>query len=256
MSWEFIQDGLCEGEANMAADRALLKAMESAPTSPVLRLYGWSRPTLSVGYSQNELPDVDRELCQKFKVPIVQRPTGGQAVLHDRELTYCVVAPIPHPQFPSQLRGAYERVALALLAGLKELGVDGASMAKNRPKHDKLGAANRSPICFANAGYFEIVWNGKKMIGSAQKRTRRAFLQHGSIPLELNREFMNSLFVEGNGLSSRQALERLNNSTVSLSEALGEKVDFQEAALGFKEGFENFFKPTSKRAMVGLERNT
>jgi len=253
MSWNYIQDGLCDGEANMIADRALFEAMEKNPTRPVLRLYGWSRPTLSVGYSQSELPVIDLKLCQKLKIPIVQRPTGGQAVLHDRELTYCVVAPVPHPQFPSQLRGAYERVALALLDGLKELGVGGAFMAKASLKNKTRRAATRSPICFANAGYFEIVREGKKMIGSAQKRTRRAFLQHGSIPLELDREFMNSLFANGDGRLSRETLARLQNSTVSLTEVLGRKVEFQEAALAFKTGFEKCFMSTANRAKVGLE---
>ncbi len=253
MTWKYIQDGMCDGEANMAADRALLEAMESAPTRPVLRLYGWSRPTLSVGYSQSEVSEIDLEFCQEAGIPIVQRPTGGQAVLHDRELTYCVVAPVPHPQFPSQLRGAYERVALALLAGLNELGVRGAVMAKDSLKNNTRRAVNRSPICFANAGYFEIAWEGKKLIGSAQKRTRRAFLQHGSIPLELDREFMNSLFVEDDGQSSRQTLARLNDSTVSLSEVLGKKVGFQEAALAFKAGFERFFMSASNGAAVDME---
>ncbi|MBI4390076.1 MAG: lipoate--protein ligase family protein [Nitrospinae bacterium] len=253
--WRLIEDGLCDGRVNMATDHAILQAVEDGMAPPTLRLYGWSAPTLTVGYSQQIGQDVDEARCRELGIPVVRRPTGGRAVLHHLEISYCVVAPVNHPRFPPGLRGTFKVIANALTLCLDELGIPGENDGRGRReavalwepgtadsvksgKHGKVnGASSRSPACFASFNRFEVAVGQKKLIGSAQRRTRRAFLQHGSALLDLDRELLNSLFRFKNIEERKSSLERLRQSAVSLNEAAGRKLSFAETLLAFRQGF-------------------
>ena len=154
----------------MSVDEALL--LESSSAGPVLRLYTWRAPAFSLGYRQPAPTWLGR--CDELGVEIVRRVTGGGAVLHARDLTYAVIAPIGTPKIPDDLAGSYVWVRARLLAGLQAAGFQ-ARAARAQP-----GAA-RLDLCFAGATGFEVELDGRKLIGSAQRRTPHAFLQHGSI---------------------------------------------------------------------------
>lgn len=150
----------------MAADEALLdRTVRSG--GAFLRLYRWDPPTLSIGRNQ---PDALES------VPVVRRPTGGQAVWHEHEVTYAVAAPIS--AFGS-LRRAYCEIHTRLATALRALGVD-ATLAPYRPT---VRPSDRPTSCFAVPVGGEILANSRKLVGSAQVRRRDAFLQHGSILL-------------------------------------------------------------------------
>jgi len=191
--WRVIEDGPKDGESNMAIDRAILASCASGKTLPTLRLYSWERPTLTVGYAQDFAKEIDVNRCRKLGIQIVRRPTGGRALLHNHEVTYSLTAPIPHSKFPPSLLGAYKVVARALLEGLKEIGVCGSDLASggkpNRGRH-----SFHSPSCLSSINHLEIEVQGAKLVGSAQRRTKRAFLQHGSMLLDWDRALLNSLF--------------------------------------------------------------
>ena len=161
----------------MAVDEALLQCM--APGSaPVLRLYGFAPPCVSLGRFQAaaDLGDDAARVCDG--VDVVRRPTGGRAVLHDDEVTYAVVLGRHHLQ-PFTKRAAYRASAALLLRLLGALGVRGAvhTGASAAP------AADADPDCYRATGEYEITASAKKLVGSAQITTRDAALQHGSIPL-------------------------------------------------------------------------
>ena len=82
-AWRFIEEGKGDGVANMVTDQAILQACNEGKAPPTLRFYGWNRPTLSLGYSQVEARHVDRGRCRALDIPMVRRPTGGRAVLHN-----------------------------------------------------------------------------------------------------------------------------------------------------------------------------
>src|SRR5262249_19169044 len=86
---------LADGPANMALDEALLEAVSGDPTTALLRTYGWSEPTLSLGYFQT-IAAVESESRWRG-LPIVRRPTGGGAILHHHEITYALALPASHP---------------------------------------------------------------------------------------------------------------------------------------------------------------
>ncbi len=164
----------------MAVDEALVDSCRRGARGPTLRLYGWDRPAISLGYFQRPETVVYLDRCLDAGVPVVRRTTGGRAVYHHHEVTYSLVAPVPHPCFPSTIRGTYEVVARALEFALAGLGVHVRRRERDpeRPRH---GAG--SPLCFDATSRNEITLDGKKVVGSAQRRWTTAFLQHGSILL-------------------------------------------------------------------------
>ena len=150
----------------MMADEALLDRVVRSGGA-FLRLYCWDPPTLSIGRNQPRA-------ATPHDVPVVRRPTGGQAVWHDREVTYAVAAPIA---LFGSLREAYCQIHTRLAAALQSLGVETRLAPAVRP-------SGRPDACFAAPVGGEILVYGRKLVGSAQVRRGDAFLQHGSILLD------------------------------------------------------------------------
>jgi lipoate-protein ligase A len=166
----------------MAIDQALLEAVEAGGL-PALRFYYWEPPCLSLGRNQPARGIYDTAAAAARGIDIVRRPTGGRAVLHDRELTYCVVVRVGELGPP---RETYAAINRALVAGLRRLGVPALvvpapAAAPAQPAwQEALGA---SP-CFDVAAPGEVVAEGRKLIGSAQRRDGGVLLQHGSLLLD------------------------------------------------------------------------
>ncbi|MCB1042192.1 MAG: lipoate--protein ligase family protein [Acidobacteria bacterium] len=164
----------------MARDHWLLEQVEQgAIDRPVLRVYGWDVPTLSLGYHQRADRAVDRDLAAEMGVAIVRRPTGGRAVLHDREVTYSVVAPT-RGEFTDRISDNYGVIADALAVFSRSLS-GGISIAP--PNGSETVRPSGALPCFASISNSEIAEGNRKMIGSSQKLGRGGFLQHGSIPV-------------------------------------------------------------------------
>ena len=166
------------GFRNMATDEALLSALEKQGGPPVFRLYSFDPPTLSVGRFQRTKDVFDFDAVTRDGVELVRRPSAGQAVLHARELTYCVVLGRDHLERFGK-REVYKFVVPILLEGLLRLGVVGSKKVESAP------GERRNPDCFAVTGEYEIdSHDNRKLVGSAQMVTRFGVLQHGSIPLK------------------------------------------------------------------------
>lgn len=156
----------------MALDHALMSRARQSGEA-VLRVYEWASPVLSLGRNQRARGAyLDGELANRA-VTVVRRPTGGRALLHHREITYSVTAPV----MPTDgLTAVYERVNALLLNALHSLAVP-AELA--RP--DARAQSPTAVPCFAEPARNEIVVDGRKLVGSAQWRDEGAMLQHGSI---------------------------------------------------------------------------
>jgi lipoate-protein ligase A len=160
---------------NMALDEAICEAVRKKLSPPTLRIYKWSRPTLSLGYFQ-KISDIDLDHCREKDYPIVRRLTGGRAILHDDELTYSFCAKKGSLKFNGELHNDYTIISTALVEGMKRCGIN-AEISFLR----KRAADQKSPSCFKVVSYGEVTVDNKKVIGSAQKRYRNGFLQHGSL---------------------------------------------------------------------------
>lgn len=184
--WRLVNTGRGDAAMNMALDEAILLTHEAGRTAPTLRLYGWRCPTLSLGYAQSTAKEIHLDVCQRYGIQVVRRPTGGRAVLHDHEVTYSVVMPCALSDGPRTLTEHYRLIGLALATGLNQLGL---SVHLERPQ--RLATGQRlpaSPACFAALSRYELSVAGKKLVGSAQKQGKYALLQHGSIPFTLDRQ--------------------------------------------------------------------
>lgn len=175
-AWTLLIDAPADGPTNMAVDSALLEAVAPGDR-PILRLYRWDPPTLSLGVFQ-KFDDRAEQGPEIEALPVVRRVTGGGAILHADELTYSLVAPIDHPlakQRPDELyTWMHERLARAVetLGGRSQIKGDGPTSARCGPF-----------LCFACHGRFDLVagLERAKLAGSAQRRTRKGILQHGSL---------------------------------------------------------------------------
>jgi lipoyl(octanoyl) transferase len=195
-----IIDEPASGSWNMAVDEALLAAAIDDGVA-TLRLYQWNEPTLSLGYFQQY--DDRRQHAASLGCAVVRRPSGGGAILHDRELTYSLTLPLGHPgsQNASRLYSAVHRALMAPLAlhlsaarstWTLRIGLADAALPRGPHRH-----ADAEPfLCFQRRSPGDVLlvagtaaepsppgqdW---KIIGSAQRRRGGAILQHGSVLLE------------------------------------------------------------------------
>lgn len=183
LRWSVRVDGPLSGALNMARDEGLARLVSEAADGGAggvdalpafLRFYTWARPTLSLGRNEPARGRFDLDELRRAGVEVVRRPTGGRAVLHDREVTYAVVVPVRALGGPRQ---TYRRVNGVLATGLGALGVE-AELAS-----DTATAPLDAGPCFDLPAGGEVVAGGRKLVGSAQARLGGALLQHGSILL-------------------------------------------------------------------------
>jgi lipoate-protein ligase A len=167
-------DGSHDPAENMRRDQALLEAA-AAGADPVLRLFTFVPPGITLGHSQDPARELDFERCRAAGVSWAVRPTGGRAIYHEEEWTYSLAARLADPSWGGGLEAAYGKVSRLLVASL----APGAARGGLAPRAARGAAAP----CFASTARHEIVIEGRKLVGSAQRRTARALLQQGSLLL-------------------------------------------------------------------------
>jgi lipoate-protein ligase A len=177
----------------MGVDEALL-ASAAAGGPPTLRLFCWQGAWLSLGYAQ-ALAAARRQACREAGVAWVRRATGGAAVLHGQDLTYAVAAPAA--LLPGGLRETYDLLAEGVRLALAALGVDA------QPGRGPEGP--RGFDCFAAPAGHELCVDGRKLVGSAQRRAGGAVLQHGSLRLRPDPPAVREAADLGAGTSLREA---------------------------------------------------
>ncbi len=218
----------------MKLDRELLHWVEKCSAKiTVVRFYRWAVPTISLGKHQKAEEAVDQIYCQREAIPIVRRPTGGRAVFHDDELTYSLVS--NHRQYFSleSVGETYRVIAAGLKAGLRRLGVS-AQLAEPSPHSPLVPQSGRQNPCFLSPSQYELLLRGYKIVGSAQRRLKRSFLQHGSIPLQVDYPQMAAAL----GIPEKV----LRKNLLSISEASGHQVCFAALCKALKEGLEETFQ--------------
>src|SRR5690242_2075715 len=229
-AWRLIVDGACDGPTNMAIDEAILEAVGRGDAPPTLRLYSWNPACLSLGYAQ-PAANADMERIAAHGWQVVRRMTGGRAILHTDELTYSVALPIDHSLVEGTILESYRRLSAVLLLALENIGLD-AHADKRAERAKSVG-----PVCFEVPSDYEITADGKKLIGSAQVRKSNAAVQHGSLPLvgDVSRICEALAFVDD--ASRQNARRRVIQRAITLSDALGHEVTWEQAALAMQDAF-------------------
>jgi len=176
---------------NMALDEALLEHA----TVPSIRFYQWYSPALSFGY----FGKFGEVAIHERKRDLVRRWTGGGIVLHGDDLTYSIVIPVKDSVFAESSMNIYKKIHRALADALNGIGkrAELAACNRHRSRRGALQVAlrrtgdrrslssavvdRRYNNCFANPVHADVMLNGRKIAGAAQRRTRRGLLQQGSI---------------------------------------------------------------------------
>lgn len=222
---------------NMALDEAILSTVAQKKAPPTLRLYSWSVPSLSVGYAQ-PVSDVDQSALASRGWQMVRRPTGGKAILHTDELTYSITAPLDEPLVAGSLLESYQRISQALQKALQLLGT--LTSAKNKSDLP-IDHSKKEPVCFQTPSDYEITWNGKKLIGSAQARKLGGVLQHGSLPLCGDLSRITQVLSYPSEADREIAAQKTLAQATTLETAAGRIISWEDAADALIQSFSREF---------------
>jgi lipoate-protein ligase A len=213
--WRLLIAAPRSGAENMARDVAL-QARAARTGETVFSVYSWSRPTLSFGRNQPATGLYDLVKVRAGGLDVVRRPTGGRAILHHREVTYSVTAPV---KGSLPLRETYSQINRILQTGLSRLGVMVEIVPRSPPTRPP---SVRS--CFQTPAEGELIAAGCKLVGSAQLRDERALLQHGSILVNDDQSRLQVL------AAGAQAVRESIPGPATLHALLGRSPDVSEVA--------------------------
>ncbi len=230
--WRLLLTPPARGAWNMALDESILEHIGRGESIPTLRLYAWEPACLSLGHAQ-PFADVDVNRLEARGWEVVRRITGGRAILHTDELTYSVIAPNDEPIIAGTVLESYNRLAQALLLGVKNLELP-VEMQEGKSNDN----ASSNPVCFEVPSTYEITVDGKKLIGSAQARKKEGVLQHGSLPLTGDLARICEALVFENESARADASKRLLARAATVESALGRAVSWETATQAFIHAFE------------------
>ena len=206
--WRLVLDGKRDGFYNMALDEAVLLNYPRYKI-PTLRIYGWNKPFVTLGYNQNARETLNFE----EDIPFIRRMTGGACILHNEEVTYSITCALEDLDLPFKVKESYKILCSFLINFYSRWKVE-AKFAGDIFCFRLGGYEN---FCFSSREEFDLTINGKKIGGNAQKRKKRLLFQHGSIPQNLDFGLVKKLVKNVNDLESK---------TTSLNEVLNKDTDF------------------------------
>ncbi|MCX7880298.1 MAG: hypothetical protein N2517_06525 [Ignavibacteria bacterium] len=227
---ELIANGKNSGSYNMDFDYARVHQVGKGDRLPMFRLYGWEPWAVSLGAHQKET-DFDLNLLRKFGFDLVRRPTGGRAVLHANELTYSFVGTLDGELTTVDV---YRELHYFIVRVLNSIGLPNLSFEKVQTNFkDFYQREIVSLSCFASSARYEVEWNGKKIVGSAQRLFGNTLLQHGSILLNKGYEMLADVA----NLEDEEQRSLLRNyilsHSISISEIKNEEVTFESVVHAF-----------------------
>ena len=231
-TWRLIINPPYNGAWNMAVDEAILESASVKLQLPTLRFYDWFPYTLSLGHAQ-PVSDVDLDALNAHQWTLVRRPTGGRAILHADELTYSVCVPVDDSTVSGNVLDSYQKISKALLKALKIIGID----ADSKPKNPADSQLSHDPVCFQFPSDYEITFQTKKIIGSAQARKKNGILQHGAVPLFGDITRIIDVLSFSDDITKQNAKNRLIDRATTISDSLCKDISWFDLAEAIRSGF-------------------
>lgn len=202
-TWRLLECGIKTAQSNMAIDEALLNNFKEGDM-PILRLYGWEY-SLSFGRYSTVSKSLNMHKIQSDNISCVRRISGGGILVHGGDLSYTLIIPRDWLK-GTGVKESYHNLCAFLILLYKKMGLT-ANFSCDLQLEEI-----RSDICLAGREAYDIMIQEKKMGGNAQRYTRHALFQHGSIPMRINDRFVESLFLVDAGLDKMATLEQLGIS--------------------------------------------
>ncbi|RKZ00009.1 MAG: hypothetical protein DRQ13_01245 [Ignavibacteriae bacterium] len=248
MKWEFLNTKSNTGRYNMDYDINLAETAEL--DSAVLRFYKWKPYCISLGANQ-DFNTINIKKAYGSNIDLVERPTGGRAILHSEELTYSVVFPLDNGFSPKDL---YLEINLALKKGmiffnseLEKIELEG-----EQPHFPSFYKNYKSDLCFAISAKNELKFEGKKLVGSAQRKMNNSVLHHGSILCgDFHKNIVDFLFL--NDKETVQMREEIENTTTDLRSILNNEIDYDLLGEAIKMGFEEHFEIKFENSLMQVK---
>ncbi len=216
-----LDSGFHTGEENMAFDRQLMAVFldgrfqqRYGRDSCLWRFYAWHPYAVTVGYNQ-DISGIDMLKCRSAGIDVVRRPTGGRAVFHAEEFTYSFFAESAVPN--SEL---YRMVHEVIQLALESLGIH-AGFCRSTLSRPQGGAPAEAVSCFTASARNELQVDGRKLVGSAQRKSRNVLLQHGSLPLSARHKELYRFITLSEGDAFEEIRADMERKTTSLEEILG-----------------------------------
>jgi lipoate-protein ligase A len=237
MKWAFLNTKSNTGVYNMSYDMNLAENIE--PGRAVLRFYKWKPYCISLGANQN-FNTINFKMANDNDIDVIKRPTGGKAILHSEELTYSVVYPLDNGFSPKDL---YCEINLALKKGLIFFNseLEKIQLVGEQPQFPSYYKNNKGDLCFAVPAKNELKFEGKKLVGSAQRKMNNSVLQHGSILCgDFQKNIVDFLFL--NDEETVQMRKEIKDTTTDLRSILDYEINCDLLGEAIKIGFEGHFK--------------
>lgn len=202
MTLEIIDTGIGLPERNMQLDFELLKTLDSKPQC-LLHFYEWDGPSATYGYFTQPLSLLRAEGIVKHQLNIARRPTGGGIIFHQFDLAFSLVLSATHPRFSKNTLENYRFVnTLVAEAVYKAMGL--AKLPELFCSVDCFGRSiSRGQFCMAKPTIYDLMIDGRKVAGSAQRKTKKGFLHQGSIAILLPpADFMDDILMADSGIAA------------------------------------------------------
>lgn len=200
---KFIDYKVNTGYMNMQIDSDLLNStINNNLKEPIFRLYGWKPACVSLGRNQDN-NFLDKEFLKSNGIDVVRRLTGGRALLHDKEITYCYISPADIIPNGDNVTESYKYISSILIDifHLFDINLEIGGLSRHITKNN---------YCMSISTGADLCYQGKKFIGSAQCRKNGYIMQHGSILLDLNKNLSDKIFNEPTDYSSIITLKEIN----------------------------------------------
>ncbi len=211
----------------MAKDELILH-LYTETKIPVLRVYRWSSPFVSLGFFQNAYSALNLDACQRYSVGVVRRLTGGASIFHSSEITYSLACGREDLGLPQNVKESFRVLNKFLIDFYARLGLKAEfslSSEDNIYRHNN--------FCFASRQRFDILVDGKKIGGNAQRRKKTIIFQHGSIPQEIDYSIVKEIIQDN--------LEGVEEYTTCLDMLLGRRTTYEELIPVFLRSFSACF---------------
>ena len=164
---------------NMAIDEAIFSS-QKFNSRPTLRFYDWSSTTFSFGYFQRVVEEVNTSECDDLGIDLVRRITGGGTVIHGWDVTFSAIFPKTtlHVGLPRGISAGYQAISESVTRGLQEVGIE-------VNQHNQSLDSSLPNICITNPAKYDVMINGRKIAGIAQRRNSDGLLFQAYIALDI-----------------------------------------------------------------------
>ncbi len=210
--WSILDTGIGSAEENMRLDAELLETLDPHAL-PILHFYDWAGDCATYGHFVNPADFLNLEEAKKKGLKLAKRPTGGGIVFHLWDLAFSVLIPAGHPQFSENTLDNYAFVNNRVLAAVTNIIGQSPMLI---PESASAPDASCTRFCMAQPTKYDVVLNGRKVAGAAQRKTKRGFLHQGTIALQMpSEEYLKPI------VHSSKVLEAMMASTFPLEKERG-----------------------------------